>query len=168
MSSSPAYICDTTALIDFFQHFPVQFKSLRKHLTKGIIKIPEGVFRELKRKTDRLFQQLEKWEREYQVVLRFRSDPRLLPELSRIEQAYGEKISVGGNEYPGFWKSPAGRKAADGQVVAIGVVLGHIVVSDDRAGRLACLQENVQCIGWTEFARRFSKGELDGQTSLEL
>lgn len=168
MSPGFVYACDSTSLIDLFQHFPVEFKSLGPHASNGVIKIPEGVFRELRRKTDRLRHYLEQWEQKYQIVIRLSSDTRLLPELARIEQKYGEKISVGGINYPGFWKSPGGRKAADGQVVAVGKVRGYVVVSDDRAVRLACLQENVQCIGWTEFARRIRKGEMEGQTSLDL
>lgn len=131
MSPGTVYVCDTTALIDFFQHFTVEFKRLRKQAANGVIKVPEGVFRELKRKTDRIHHYLEKWEEEYKVVIRMKNDPRLLSELSRIEQAYGETVSVGKNDYPGFWKSPAGRKAADGQVVAVGKVRGYVVVSDD-------------------------------------
>ena len=162
------YVCDSTSLIDLFQHFPVEFKRLRRTASDGIIKVPEGVFRELRRKTDKIRHYLEQWEQNYQIVVRLKSDPHILPELARIEQTYGEKISVGGKDYPGFWKSPAGRKAADGQVVAVGAVLRFVVVSDDRAVRLACLQENVRCIGWAEFARRYKKGELEGQTSLDL
>jgi hypothetical protein len=162
------YVCDSTALIDFFQHFPVEFKRLRKQAANGVIKVPEGVFRELKRKTDRLRHYLEKWEEEYKVVIRVKDDLRLLSEFARIEQGYGEAVSVGGNDYPGFWKSPAGRKAADGQVVAVGKVRGYVIVSDDRAVRLACLNENVQCIGWAEFARRMRGGTLDDQMGIEF
>jgi hypothetical protein len=168
MSSDIVYVCDSTSLIDLFQHFPVEFKRLRRKASDGIIKIPEGVFRELRRKTDKLRHYIEQWEQKYQFAVRLKSDPRFLPELARIEQTYGEKVSVGGKDYPGFWKSPGGRNAADGQVVTIGKVRGYVVVSDDKAVRFACLQENVQCIGWTEFARRFSKGELEGQTRLDL
>ncbi len=74
MSPGLVYACDSTSLIDLFQHFPVEFK------------IPEGVFRELRRKTDRLRHYLEQWEQKYQIVIRLSSDTRLLPELARIEQ----------------------------------------------------------------------------------
>jgi hypothetical protein len=168
MSPGLVYVCDSTSLIDLFQHFPVEFKRLQRKVSDGVIKIPEGVFRELRRKTDKIRHYLEQWEQKYQIVVRLRSDTRLLPELATIEQTYGEKVAVGGRDYPGFWKSPGGRNAADGQVVTIGKVRRYVVASDDRAVRLACLQENVQCIGWAEFARRFSKGELEGQTSLDL
>lgn len=162
------YVCDSTSVIDLFQHFPVEFKRLKRKASDGVIKIPEGVFRELRRKTDKIRHYLEQWEGKYRIVIHLKSDPRYLPELARIEQTYGEKVSVGDRDYPGFWKSPGGRRAADGQVVAVGKVRGYVLVSDDRAVRLVCLQENVQCIGWAEFARRFSKGELEGQTRLDL
>jgi len=162
------YFKVSTSLIDLFQHFPVEFKGLSSHASNGEIKIPEGVFRELRRKTDKIRHSLEQWEKKYNIVVRLKSDPRFLSEFARIEQTYGEKVSVGGKDYPGFWKSPAGRKAADGQVVTIGKVRKWVVVSDDNAVRLACLNENVQCIGWAEFARRLNKGELQGQTNLEL
>lgn len=143
MSPNFVYVCDSTSLIDLFQHFPVEFKSLGPHASNGIIKIPEGVFRELRRKTDKIRHSLEQWEKKYQIVIHLKSDPRFLSELARIEQTYGEKISVGGINYPGFWKSPGGKNAADGQVVTIGKVRKYVAVSDDKAVRLACLQENV-------------------------
>jgi hypothetical protein len=145
MSAGDLYVSDTTALIDFFGHFPVEFRRLKKTASNGMLKIPEGVFRELKRKTDRLYNIIEKWNSKFSIVVQMTRDPQLLPELARIEQLYGAKITVGNAEYPGFWKSPAGRKAADGQVVTLGKVNQYVVVSDDRAVRLACLQENVQC-----------------------
>lgn len=97
--------------------------------------------------------------------MRLKSDPRFHSEFARIEQTYGEKVSVGGRDYPGFWRSPAGRKAADGQVVTVGKVRKWVVISDDKAVRYACLNENVECIGWPEFARRLRKGELGVHTA---
>lgn len=168
MSPSFVYVCDSTSLIDLFQHFPVEFRGLKPHISNGVIKVPEGVFRELRRKTDKIRNSLEQWEMEYQIVIHLKGDPRLLSELARIEQSYGVKISVGDKQYAGFWKSPGDKKAADGQVVTIGKVRKYVVVSDDVAVGFACLQENVQCIGWAEFARRLRKGELQGQKALDL
>jgi len=162
------YVFDSTSLVDLFQHFPLEFKALAPHAANGEIKVPEGVFRELMRKTDKISNSLEQWEKKHKIVVRLKNDPRFLLEFTRIEQTYGEKVSVGGRDYPGFWRSPAGRKAADGQVVAIGKVKKWVVVSDDKAVRFACLNENVQCIGWAEFARRLNKKELQGQTSMDI
>lgn len=89
-------------------------------------------------------------------------------ELARIDRLYGDKVTVGGRDYPGFWHSPAGRKAADAQVVAVGKVFGWTVVSDDQAVRFACLLENVECIGWSEFARRAGIGSEGSQTEIEF
>lgn len=149
------YVLDSDALINLHEHFSGQFNKLRRLAQNGRLAVPEGVYRELNRTTGKLFKNLDKWkERNPSVVVFVRRQPRLASEFTRIEMAYGEKIEVGGKEYNGFWKSRAGKRAADGQVVAIGRVHGHIVVSDDRAVGLACMLENVKCIGWKEFARR--------------
>ena len=66
---------------------------------------------------------------------------------------------MGGKEYNGFWSSQAGRKAADGQVVAVAKVHNCTVVSDDGAVKLACMLEDVPHIGWTEFARQVGMPE---------
>lgn len=155
MASGPTYVCDTTSLIDLHLHFPKQFKRLKRLVENGNLKIPESVHREIRRHSDKLRTLIDRWEEQYQIVIPMKQNPKLMTELPRIEQAYGEKIRVGNREYLGFWKSAAGRKAADGLVVAVGKVYeGYIVVSDDQAVQMACLLENVQCIGWAEFARR--------------
>lgn len=102
MSLATVYVCDTTALIDYYDHFPVEFRRLRKRASDGILRIPEGVFRELKRKTDKLFQFVEKMERNYRIVISMSSDSRFLPELGRIERTYGKEIVLGEKRYPGF------------------------------------------------------------------
>jgi hypothetical protein len=154
MNKTDSYILDTDALIDYYNHFPKKFKRLKELAKSGILKIPEGVFRELKRKSDKLKRYVEKWENDYNIVITIKSDFRLVNDFGRIDTTYGEEVKVGGRVYPGFWKSPSGRKAADGQLVTIGKVQKYIVVSDDKAVRLACLLEDVECIGWSEFARR--------------
>ncbi len=154
------YIFDATALIDLYDHFPKEFHKLRRLVKDDRAKIPEGVYREIGRKSDKLFRSVKKWWKDYrQFVIPISQDQHLRMEFSRMEQAYGEKIQVSGKEYKGFWKSRAGKKAADGQVVAAGKVHGYIVVSDDHAVRLACMLENVQCIGWTEFARQIGMSQ---------
>lgn len=97
-------------------------------------------------------------------MVRVAHNQRIREELSRVERLYGESIRVGDHTYPGFWKSAAGRKAADGQVVAVARVLRLTVVSDDRAIEHACSLEGVPCIGWAEFARQLGltiQGQLD-------
>ena len=73
---------------------------------------------------------------------------------------------MGNTDYKGFWKSAARKKAADSQVVAVAKLHGRIAVSDDHAILLACMIEGVQCIGWTEFARR--TGVAPTQQQLDL
>lgn len=154
MDEGTVYVCDADALINLNRHYPTETRKLRQVVSEGSLKIPKGVYRELVRGTDRLRDNVEKWEGKYKLVIYVEQNQELQSELGRIESAYGEKIKVGCKIYDGFWKSPAGKHAADGQVVAVGKVYGYTVVSDDKAVRLACMLENVQCIGWTEFARQ--------------
>ncbi len=158
----PPYVLDSSAIIDLHQHFPK--RRLRKALNglarQDRLRIPEGVRREIKRKTDDARKTLEQLDNHSpQFVVRIARVHNLQEELSRIEQAYGEQIRLGNKVYPGFWHSASGRKAVDGQVVALAKKQGGTVVSDDRGIRAACLLENVPCIGWTEFARVLSLGE---------
>jgi len=82
------------------------------------------------------------------------TNARLQREVATLEKKYGERIVFGQQSYAGFWRSKAGRRAADGQVVAAAKWERAIAVSDDQAVKLACALENVPCIGWSEFARR--------------
>lgn len=150
------YVLDTSALINLHHHF--QKTGLRKlgHLAKeGQIKIPEGIYRELQRRTDRLFKAVERWARKNSdCIVQINRVHNLRDKLAQIEQQYGEQIVVGTQSHPGLWHSHAGRKAVDGQVIAAAKVLKATVVSDDRAVRLVCMLEDIPCIGWAEFARR--------------
>jgi len=168
MDQGYIYVCDSTALIDLYQHFPRRFRRLRRLVSEGVVKIPEGVYRELRRKSDNLRRNIEKWASKYQFVISMRQNQQLQNEFIRIEKAYGEKIRVGEREYKGFWKSSKGRRSADGQVIAVGKVFGYIVVSDDQAIRLACMLENVRCIGWTEFARWIGMLGSQGQLGFQF
>lgn len=151
------YVLDADAFISVHQHFPVGLRRLRKAIKDGHLRVPEGVLRELGRGTDRLGRLVRGWVSTHSDVLVMIGQSTILQaELTRIEQTYGERVKVGQKEYPGFWSSPAGRKAIDGQVVATAKVLHATVVSDDRAVRFACLLENIPCIAWSEFARRMN------------
>lgn len=148
MDGQEKYVCDASALINLHRHFErTCIKRLRQLAKSGNLYIPEGVARELRRGTDSLSQK-------DLVVVRLKSNPRLRDVVARMERNYGESIAIGKQQYPGFWASRAGRKAADSQVVAVAKVFGHTVVSDDNAVKLVCALENMPCIGWTEFARR--------------
>lgn len=152
MERQEKYVCDADSLINLHRHFRGRCtRRLRQLAEKSKLYIPEGVARELRRGTDRLSKFIE--QRESSIVIRMKN-PELLAEFTRMERAYGESIQVGKQKHPGFWKSRAGYKAADSQIVAVAKVFGHTVVSDDSAVKLACFLENVPCIGWTEFARR--------------
>lgn len=158
------YVLDANALIDLHKHFRTGFRKLGHMVQQGQIKVPEGIFRELRRRTDKLFKAVKGWSKENpDCMVQIARVHNLREELARIERQYGEQIVIGMKSYPGFWHSPAAKKAADGQVIATAKVLSVSVVSDDRAVRLACMLENIPCIGWTEFARR---ANLSTQLSL--
>jgi hypothetical protein len=161
-----AYVLDASALIELHRHFGSGIRKLKKLALDGRLKLPEGIYRELQRRHDKLFKVVDGWSRQNtDVVVRIGTVHNLAFELARIEEQYGERITVGGVEYRGFWYSQAGQKAADGQLVAVAKVLGAIVVSEDKAVRLACMLEDVSCIGWAEFAR---KTNLSTQPTLPL
>jgi rRNA-processing protein FCF1 len=149
------YVIDADAFINLDHHYRDRFNTLRRLASNGRVFTPEGVLRELSRKSDKLSKRIEKWRDKYtQFIVQISQNQQLMNELARIERTYGERISVGEKEYNGFWSSSAGRKAADGQVVTVAKVLGCTIVSDDMAVKFACMLENVPCIGWTEFARK--------------
>lgn len=153
MDGQEKYVCDADALINLHLHFGrACIRKLIQLAKSETLYIPEGVVRELRRGTDSL-SRFAKQQGDL-VVVSLKNDLKLLSEITRMEKAYGQYITIGNRTYPGFWKSRAGRKAADSQVVAVARVFGYTVVSDDNAVKLACALENVPCIGWTEFARR--------------
>jgi hypothetical protein len=153
MASWELYVVDANGLIQLHRHFGKRaLRRLGKMAAGGTLRLPEGIVREVLRRTDRLAQWVKKHQPSLEV--RFRNHPGSTDHLSRIERTYGEYILIGKRRYPGFWSSPAGRKSADAQVVAVAIVVRATVVSDDQAVRLACSLEGVPCIGWAEFARR--------------
>lgn len=114
-------------------------------------KIPEGVNREARRKTDRLAKTVENWQKKYGFIVDL--DYEALAILPKLEQKYGPPFSIGGKKYPGFWKSPSGRKSVDAQVVALAKSRGWIVVSNDDSVHGACMLEDVGCRRWEEIGR---------------
>lgn len=155
--ASEKYICDTSSIIHLYNNFPTQFRRTIENCARSnALKISEGVWREIKRRTGKIFKKIRKIIEKYPPTLvQVSSDLRIIEKISEVEREYGESIKIGNQRYNGFWKSASGRKAADAQVVAIAKIFNYIVVSDDNAIKLACMLENIQCIGWTEFARRF-------------
>ncbi len=145
------YVCDADALIDLWRHFgDVALKALRRLAKHGRLKSPEGVCREILRGSDRLMCFVKSKRASVEV----RIQGPLEGMVAELERKYGERIRLGRQEYGGFWKSKAGKQAADGQVVAVAKHHSAICVSDDRAVRFACALEGVPCIGWTEWARK--------------
>jgi rRNA-processing protein FCF1 len=154
------YVIDADALINLDRHYRGRFNKLRQLVLNGEVLIPEGVHRELLHISDKLSRRIKKWSEKYpQCIVQINQHQKLKDEFVRVEQTYGERINVGGKEHKGFWSSPAGKKAADGQVVAVAKVHNCTVVSDDEAVQFACMLENIPHIGWTEFARRVGMPE---------
>lgn len=150
--SEPTYCCDASALIDLDRSGLL--KKLKQAVKAGRVKVPEGVFRELRRKTDRLGSTLEKWKVEFNAVVKL--GPGDLAQLPLIEQHYGPSFSIGHHKYRGFWAGPSGKKSADGQVVALAKARGWTAVSGDGSIRAACAIEGVDCVSWEDLARRLS------------
>lgn len=150
------YVLDSTAVIDLCRHF--RPAAIRRKLCllaeNSHLKIPEGVARELKRKSDDANRIVERLVAQYPgSLVQIGRVPNLAEEIARIERLYGERIQVGTRQYAGFWSTVHGKKAVDGQVVGTAKKSSCTLVSDDRAVRLACMLEDVPCIAWTEFAR---------------
>jgi hypothetical protein len=143
------FCCDSASLIDLRDSGLL--RKMRGLVQSGRVKIPEGVYKELQQKTDKLAKTIEQWKKRYSLVVNL--DPRALELLPDIERNYGPQFSVGGKTYPGFWKSPSGRKSVDAQVVALTKSRGWIAVSNDNSIHGACMLENVECRRWEEIGR---------------
>lgn len=124
---------------------------MRSLVQSGRAKIPEGVYRELQQKTDKLAKTVERWKKKYSIVVSL--DAEALNLLPDIERNYGPQFHIGGINYPGFWKSPSGRKSVDAQVVALAKSRKWTAVSNDNSIHGACMLENVECRRWEEIGR---------------
>jgi hypothetical protein len=143
------FCCDSVSLIDLRD--AGLLRKMRGLVRSGRVRIPEGVFRELRRKTDKLANTIEQWKKKYSFVVAL--DAKALELLPDIERNYGPQFSVGGKTYPGFWTSPSGRKSVDAQVVALAKSRGWIAVSNDNSIHGACMLEDVECRRWEEIGR---------------
>ncbi len=143
------FCCDSTALIDL--NDAGLLRKTRTLVQNGKLKIPEGVGRELRQTTDKLTKSIEQWEKKYSFIVHL--DHKSLELLPDIERKYGPPFSVGGITYPGFWKSPSGKKSVDAQVVALAKSRGWIVVSNDNSIHGACMLEDVESRRWEEIGR---------------
>ncbi|HUW34337.1 MAG TPA: DUF4411 family protein [Planctomycetota bacterium] len=161
--SSHTYCLDADALINIKLYYPKEIRRINQYAKKGKVVIPEGVYREICRKTDTLKNMVQTWQKRHGAIIWL--DHALGRELARMEKAYGEAIILGNRKRNGFWTSKSGRQSADSQVVAVSKVRNYTAVSNDQAVQDACHIENVPCIGWQEFYRRM-KQDFIGQGSL--
>jgi hypothetical protein len=169
METSSVFLCDANALINFHRHFSKQTRLLRNAALQGLVRISDGVYRELKKGSDKLPALLENWNKKVSIVITL-DDPRLRDEWNRINQKYQEWITVGNVRYRGFGTTQSGKRGVDAQVVAIGKWHGFTVVSDDKAVQSACMLEGVTCITWRDFARRIGiiQQQKNGYQQLEI
>ena len=149
ISPPSVFCCDSSALIDLRD--AGLLRKLRTLVQRERVKIPEGVYKELQQKTDQLAKTIEQWKRKYSFVLNL--DTKALELLPDMERKYGPQFSVGGKTYPGFWKSPSGKKSVDAQVVALAKSRDWIAVSNDNSIHGACMFEDVECRRWEEIGR---------------
>ena len=156
MASEPAtiiYCCDADALIDLDS--AGRFAELSRLVEQGRLRIASGAFaetvrfRSISRRSKRT---LEGWHAHGQVgvVVDYDSAARSL--LPDIDTRYGPQFSMEGVSYGGFWRSRAGRDAADAEVVAFAKAHGWVVISNDRSVHGACLMESVECHRWEHLA----------------
>ena len=143
------FCCDSASLIDLRD--AGLLRKMRTLVRAGRVKIPEGVYKELQQKTDKLAKTIEQWKRQYCFVVNL--GPESLALLPDIERSYGPQFNVGGKNYPGFWKSSSGRKSVDAQVVALAKSHRWIAVSNDNSIHGACMLENIECRRWEEVGR---------------
>ncbi|HUS59303.1 MAG TPA: DUF4411 family protein [Planctomycetota bacterium] len=162
--SSHTYCLDADALINIKLYYPKEIRRINQYAKKGKVVIPEGVYREICRKSDRLKEMVQSWQKKHSAVI-WLLDPTLQRELVRIDNGYGEAITLGDQKRKGFWSSKSGKLSADSQVVAVCKVRGYAAVSNDEAVQNACHIENVPCFTWQEFYRRM-KQDFIGQGSL--
>jgi hypothetical protein len=145
----PIYCCDSDSLINLKDAGLLD--KLRDLVKLEKIKVPEGVYRELHRYTDKLAKNLQQWDSKYHLVIQL--DSKSLDLLTSIERQYGPSFHIGSKVYGGFWNSASGRKSSDGQVVALAKSRGWIVVSNDDSIHGACMLEGVTCRRWEEIGR---------------
>lgn len=146
------YVCDSDAIINLYIHFGNSANRTIWDLSKNNrLKLPEGVVKEIIKCSDELGKFMKDHREIFEVKIK--SHHKLKDEIPRLEKLYGEEIRFNKLKYSGFWKSKAGRKSADSQVVALAKYMNCVVVTDDRAIKLVCALENVRCIGWAEFSR---------------
>ena len=80
------YVVDTDTLINLDRHFRQGFNRLRQLAATGALVVPEGIYREVLRRTDRLSKRVCKWsEKTATFVVASKSDPRLWGEIARLE-----------------------------------------------------------------------------------
>ncbi len=165
-AKEPVYCPDTSSLINIHLNDPKRLRIIGRLVKKGRVKIPSGVRREVRKKSDPLSHSLSRWLNEPNAEVNPSSDRSVSSTFTVLQKRYGEKIMVSGRTFPGFFKGPRGRRSADPEVVAISKVFNYVAVSDDEHIRLACMLENVQCITWQEFLRQIYYVFRGDQTSL--
>jgi hypothetical protein len=143
------YCCDSDSLINLRDAKLLQ--NLRQLAQIGALKIAKGVYKEIHRKTDRLFQTLKQWHDKYSIIVEL--DQRALTLLPDLETKYGQPFKIGSKQYNGFWASSSGRRAVDAQIIALAKTHNWVVVSNDDSVHGACMLENVVCCRWEELGR---------------
>lgn len=153
---SVPFCCDANALINFAR--AGRFAELDGLARLDLLRIPMGVYNEVYpyERDGRTKKMLTQWKEDARTTVNLDDDGAAKALLPDIERAYGPPFSIGGVTYPGFWKSKAGRAAADGEVVAFAKARGWTVVSNDGSVRGACLLESVECHSWEQLAHRLA------------
>ena len=162
------FCCDANALIDFAR--AGRFTELDALARQGMLRIPMGVYAEVypHQREGREKRMLVQWKEDARTTVILDDDGMAKSLLPAIERTYGPQFHIGGITYPGFWKSKAGRAAADGEVVAFAKAHGWTVVSNDGSVRGACLLESIECHSWEQLAHELDTGRSQPAPSQQL
>jgi hypothetical protein len=79
------FCCDSASLIDLRD--AGLLREMRGLVQNNRVRIPEGVYKELQQKTDKLANTIEQWRKKYSIVIDL--DPKALELLPDLERNYG-------------------------------------------------------------------------------
>ena len=153
VSPDAIFCCDADALINFERSG--RFTELTRLVEQNRLRVVDGVYKEVAEagvRSNDMRNILRRWKEREQVVVAVDEDRAASRHIPQIERRYGPPFSIRGITYGGFWKSRAGRDAADAEVVAFAKAYGWAVISNDRSVQGACLLEGVACLHWEHLA----------------
>lgn len=129
------YLFDTSALVNLV-NADVRVRVLTGLADTGVLRLPERVAKEIRRRDDRL----KDWvERHPEAVIRATTENTA--ELERVARAHRDVLGPS-------------RRSADAVLVAMALYYrDRTVVADDTGIQAACFREGLQCLAFQTFRR---------------